>query len=39
MKEQKPWLYFQHPDTLCVARVHRDDLGKIKVYIRWGWRG
>ncbi len=32
------WHYFQHPATLCVARVHRDDPGKANVYERWGWR-
>ncbi len=32
------WRYFQHPVTLCVARVYRDDHGKAKVYARWNWR-
>ena len=31
------WLYYQHPETHQIARVHITDKGKVALYERWGW--
>ena len=31
------WLYYQHPETRQIARVHVADKGKVDLYLRWDW--
>lgn len=31
------WRLYRHPKTEAVARVHIMDVGKARLYERWGW--